>query len=206
MDRRKYIKTLGLAVVSTGVLAEACNPKEKTAEAASSPAVEPGRLPYELEHNKKLNAERFFTAHEMATITFLADIIIPRDEKSGSASEAKVPEFIEFIVKDMPAHQVPMQGGLKWLDLQCYNRYKAPFIECSSEQQIEMVSDIAYPEKVKPGMEPGVSFFTRMRDLTASGFFTTEMGIKDLGYVGNTPNKWEGVPIDILKQYGMENV
>lgn len=206
MDRRKYIKTLGLAVVSTGVLAEACNPKEKPAEAASSPAAEQGRLPYELEHNKKLNAEKFFSAHEMATITFLADIIIPRDEKSGSASEAKVPEFIEFIVKDMPGHQVPMQGGLKWLDMQCYNRYKAPFIECSSEQQIEMVSDIAYPEKVKPGMEPGVSFFTRMRDLTASGFFTTEMGIKDLGYVGNTPNKWEGVPIDILKQYGMENV
>ncbi len=206
MDRRKYIKTLGLAVVSTGVLAEACNPTEKPAETTTTPAVEPGRLPYELERNKKLNAEKFFTAHEMATITFLADIIIPRDEKSGSASEAKVPEFIEFIVKDMPAHQVPMQGGLKWLDMQCYNRYKAPFIECSSEQQIEMVSDIAYPEKVKPGMEPGVSFFTRMRDLTASGFFTSEMGIKDLGYVGNTPNKWEGVPLDILKQYGMENV
>ena len=142
----------------------------------------------------------------MATITILADIIIPKDEVSGSASDAKVPEFIEFIVKDMPSHQVPMRGGLRWLDVQCLNRYNATFKDATKEQQLEIVNEIAYPQQAKPEMQQGVAFFNRMRDLTASGFFTTEIGVKDLGYVGNVPNKWEGVPADILKQYGMENV
>jgi hypothetical protein len=99
-----------------------------------------------------------------------------------------------------------MRGGLRWLDMQCLTRYNNSFKDITKDQQIEMVSDIAYPNKVKPGMQPGVSFFNRMRDLTASGFFTTEIGVKDLGYIGNAPNKWEGVPPDILKQYGLENV
>ena len=66
----------------------------------------------------------------MATITILGDIIIPKDEVSGSASDAKVPDFIEFIVKDMPEHQTPMRGGLRWLDMQCLNRYEKAFKDC----------------------------------------------------------------------------
>ncbi|RZM17703.1 MAG: gluconate 2-dehydrogenase subunit 3 family protein, partial [Pedobacter sp.] len=76
----------------------------------------------------------------------------------------------------------------------------------SSSQQLEMVDEIAYPKKAKPGMQQGVAFFSLMRNLTASGFYTTEIGIKDLGFVGNVPNVWDGVPADVLKQYGMENV
>ena len=72
--------------------------------------------------------------------------------------------------------------------------------------RLEIIDDIAYPNKVKPGMEQGVAFFNKMRDLTASGFFTSEIGVKDIGYLGNTPNKWTGVPTDVLKQYGLENV
>ncbi len=83
----------------------------------------------------------------MATITVLGDIIIPKDDRSGSASDAKVPAFIEFIVKDMPEHQTPMRGGLRWLDLQCLNRYSKTFVDASSVQQIEMVTEIAYPKK-----------------------------------------------------------
>ena len=142
----------------------------------------------------------------MSTIAILADIIIPKDETSGSATDAKVPEFIEFIVKDEPEHQVPMRGGLRWLDMQCLGRFNSDFKSCSPQQQIEIVEDIAYPFKPKPGMEQGVSFFNKMRDLTAIGFFTSKMGIQDLGYKGNTPGKWEGVPADVLKQYGLENV
>ncbi len=142
----------------------------------------------------------------MATITILADIIIPKDAKSGSASDAKVPDFIEFIVKDKTYNQTPMRGGLRWLDLQCLNRYDKPFVDSTSAQQMEMVNEIAYPKKAKPEMQQGVSFFNRMRDLTATGFFTTKMGLDDLGYVGNTPNKWQGVPAEVLKQYGMEGV
>lgn len=99
-----------------------------------------------------------------------------------------------------------MRGGLKWLDMQCFNRYNNSFVDCSHNQQIEMVTAIAYPAKAKPEMAQGVAFFNRMRDLTASGFFTSKMGVEDIGYMGNQPNKWTGVPEDVLKQYGMENV
>lgn len=209
MNRRESLKALGLTAVSAGVLLEACKTDTKKATAATATTADEnsaGREAFEIERNKKLNEERFFTDHEMLTITVLADIIIPKDEKSGSASDAKVPEFIEFIVKDIPSHQVPMRGGLRWLDTQCMNRYNNAFKDATSAQQLEMVNDIAWPENVKPGMEQGVAFFNRMRDLTASGFFTSEMGVKDLGYAGNMPNKWEGVPADVLKQYGLENV
>jgi hypothetical protein len=153
-----------------------------------------------------LNATKFFDEHEMATIAVLVDIIIPKDAHSGSATDAKVPDFIEFIVKDIPEHQTPIRGGLRWLDLQSFTRFEKPFKDASAAQQISLVDDIAYPGKVKPGLMQGVEFFSRMRDLTASGFFTTEMGVKDLGYVGNKPNRWEGVPMDVLKQYGLEGM
>ena len=155
----------------------------------------------ELEREKKINAETFFTAHEMGTITILADIIIPKDEVSGSASDAKVPDFIEFIVKDMPNHQTPMRGGLRWLDMQCLKRNNKPFQSCSEKQRLEIVDEIAWPEKAKPEMKQGVAFFSLMRNLTASGFFSSAIGIKDIGYAGNVPNQWNGVPDDVLKQY-----
>jgi hypothetical protein len=207
MNRRDSLKAIGLTAISTTLVLNACKPGEDTDQVLNTDAeAEPGREQFEIDRNRELNAYKFFTEHEMATIAVLSDIIIPKDGKSGSASEAKVPEFIEFIVKDIPSNQTPMRGGLKWLDLQCLNRYEKAFKDATSAQQIEMVDEIAYPNKVKPGMEQGAAFFTLMRDLTASGFFTSEMGIKDLGYVGNVPNKWEGVPADVLKQYGMENV
>ncbi|MDB5288455.1 MAG: gluconate 2-dehydrogenase subunit 3 family protein [Mucilaginibacter sp.] len=208
MNRRDTLKAIGLGTVSTGLLLGGCKPGEKTAPETTSAKTEavPGRMPEEVERDKKLKAETYFTEHEMATITVLADIIIPKDEKSGSASDAKVPDFIEFIVKDIPNHKLPMRGGLKWIDMYCLNNYGKAFIACSHAQQIELIDQIAYPFKAKPEMQQGVAFFNRMRDLTASGFYSTEMGTKDIGYIGNAPNKWEGVPLDVLKQYGMENV
>jgi hypothetical protein len=157
----------------------------------------------EVEHYKEVTSTTFFTPDEMATIAVLADIIIPKDDVSGSATDAKVPEFIEFIVKDKPEHQVPMRGGLRWLDLQCLNRYQNAFKDCNQQQQIEMVDEIAYPKKAKPEMKQGVAFFNLMRNLTATGFYTTEMGGKDVGYMGNQPNQWNGVPADVLKQYNL---
>ncbi|MEO3402259.1 gluconate 2-dehydrogenase subunit 3 family protein [Mucilaginibacter sp. CAU 1740] len=209
MNRRDSLKALGFTTLSAGLLLEACKTDtKKGAEETTTAAAgdEVGRQPYEVERDKKLHAEKFFTAAEMATITVLADIIIPKDEKSGSASDAKVPDFIEFIVKDMPDHQTPMRGGLRWLDLQCLNRFGKPFTDCTKDQQIQLIDMIAYPAKAKPEMAQGVAFFNRMRDLTASGFFTSEIGVKDIGYAGNQPGKWTGVPEDILKHYGMENV
>lgn len=205
MNRRDSLKALGLTALSTTVLVSAC---KSTGEKEEVTLVEKeaGREPWETERDNKLKAEVFFTKHEMATITVLADIIIPKDNISGSASDAKVPEFIEFIVKDIPDHQLPMRGGLKWLDLHCFNRYEKSFIDASAKEQISIIDEIAYPKKAKPQMQAGVAFFNRMRSLTASGFYTTEMGVKDIGYVGNVVNEWPGIPNEVLKQYGMENI
>lgn len=208
MNRRESLKAIGVSTLSTALLLDSCKPKasEEAAVPVADVAANADRQPNEIERDKKLNEAKFFTPHEMTTITILGDIIIPKDAHSGSASDAKVPEFIEFIVKDMPDHQVPMRGGLKWLDMQCLNRYNNPFKDCDSKQQLAMVDEIAYPAKAKPEMMQGVAFFERMRSLTATGFFTSKMGMEDIGYVGNRPNKWEGVPADIIKQYGLENV
>lgn len=202
MDRRKYLKTLAVGSLGATALLQGCEtPKQ---EVAPSPSFTIDRTQDELVRENKLLSEKFFDEHEMRTISMLADIIIPKDEVSGSATDAKVPEFIEFIVKDMPRHQTPMRGGLKWLDIQCMKRFNADFASCSATQQIEMIDEIAFPEKAKPEMLQGVAFFNLMRDLTATGFFTSEIGIKDLGYAGNKPNQWDGVPQDVLDQYGLK--
>lgn len=204
MNRRKTLKLIAAGALASGVIASGCATDDKKKTGAAEPKFNLDRSPDELEYEKKLLAmDRFFTEHEMATIAILADIIIPADEVSGSATDAKVPEFIEFIVKDMPQHQVPMRGGLKWLDVQCMKRYGKAFKDCSAVQQIEMVDEIAYPNKAKSEMSQGVKFFNLMRNLTATGFYTSEIGVKDLGYVGNVPNQWNGVPDEVLKEYGL---
>ena len=205
MDRRKSLKLIATGALASGALASGCNTEDKKkTEVANEPTFSLDRNPDELKHEKELLAkEKFFTDHEMATITVLADIIIPKDEVSGSATDAKVPEFIEFIVKDMPSHQTPMRGGLKWLDIECMKRFDKSFVDCNSQQQMEMIDAIAYPDKAKKEMSQGVKFFNLMRNLTATGFYTSEIGVKDIGYVGNTPNQWNGVPDDVLKQYGL---
>jgi hypothetical protein len=219
MDRRKSIKTILIGTVSAGALAaEACNSGEtKTpppagsdsaakTEAENSAALNPSgfnRMKEEMEHMKEITAKTFFTSDEMATITVLGDIIIPRDEASGSASDAKVPDFIEFIVKDNPDFQIPLRGGLRWMDMQCLNRFGKAFKDCAPTQQMELVDEIAYPKKAKPEMGQGVAFFSLMRNLTATGFYTSPMGVKDIGYLGNVSTAWKGVPDDVLKQYGL---
>ncbi|MCX6317102.1 MAG: gluconate 2-dehydrogenase subunit 3 family protein [Bacteroidetes bacterium] len=203
MDRRKSLKLIATGAIATPIAIAACKTGDKKEGAQGSDATfNLDRNPDELKYEKKLLAEeKFFSPHEMATITVLADIIIPKDEVSGSASEAKVPEFIEFIVHDMPAHQIPMKGGLRWLDMQCLKKYEKAFKDCTPAQQIELVDQIAYPKKAKPEMSQGVEFFSLMRNLTATGFYTSEIGIKDIGYAGNQANQWNGVPAEVLAQY-----
>jgi hypothetical protein len=208
MDRRKYLKTMGITAISAGVVADACKNETKQPETNASTAAAKDygidRMAEEKAYEDKLDAEpKFFSPDEYSTIAILADIIIPKDEVSGSASDARVADFIEFIVKDDKSFQTPMRGGLRWLDMHCLNVYQKDFKDCSPEQQIEVVEQIAYPEKAKPEMSQGVSFFNLMRNLTATGFYSTEIGWKDIGYVGNRPNQWNGVPDDVLKQYNL---
>ena len=208
MDRRKSLKLIAAGAIATPAVIAGCKTEEKkdTTGQTGDLTFNLDRNPDELKYEQEILAKgTFFTDHEMATITVLADIIIPKDEVSGSASEAQVPAFIEFIVKDMPQHQVPMRGGLRWLDMQCLKKHQLAFKDCSPAQQLAMVDLIAYPDRAKdkPELKPGVSFFSLMRNLTATGFYTSEAGVRDIGYAGNQANQWNGVPEDVLKQYNL---
>lgn len=203
MDRRESLKALAISALATSVIAGSCksiNTKDNIEDNLAKSSID--RTPDEEKADALLKSVKFFTPDEMLSIGVLCDIIIPRDEVSGSATDAKVPDFIEFIVKDIPVHQTPVRGGLRWLDLECIKRFKKSFTMCESNQRLTIISEIAYPDKAKPEMFRGVSFFNLMRNLTASGFYTSQIGIKDLNYMGNVPNQWSGVPDEVLKQYG----
>lgn len=203
MDRRESLKALAISALASTVISGGCNlnnSKDKEEEKLIKSTID--RTPEEEKADALLHSFKFFTAEEMLSIGVLCDIIIPRDEVSGSATDAKVPDFIEFIVKDMPVHQTPVRGGLRWLNLECIKRYKKSFTMCENSQRLVIIDEIAYPDKAKPEMLRGVSFFNLMRNLTASGFYTSQLGIKDLNYMGNVPNQWNGVPDEVLKQYG----
>lgn len=205
MNRRDSLRALGLLAAGSAAILTNNSCDTKTPKVAANTADKlPGVQDFEYERTQQLYEETFFDEHEMATITVLVDIIIPRDDKSPAASEVGVPEFIEFIVKDLPDHKLPMRGGLKWLDIYALNKYKNVFIKCKPAEQIAIVDEIAYPSKAKADVAQGVSFFNRMRDLTASGFYTSKEGIADIGYMGNRPGVWTGVPPDILKEHGFE--
>lgn len=204
MDRRKSLKYIALGSLGGVTLLNGCKDDKKEIKATvSNTGGDYGRTAEEAAHDERLMKERFFTDAEMTTVSVLCDIIIPADEHSGSATDAKVPEFIEFMMKDIPDLQTPVRGGLRWIDMKSFRMFEKSFADATKEQQLELVELIAYPEQVKPENRAGANFFTMMRNLTATGFFTSKMGIDDLGYVGNTPNSWDGVPEDVLKQYGL---
>src|SRR5216110_69774 len=127
-----------------------------------------------------------FTAHEWETVRVLVDLIIPKDERSGSATEAGVPEFMDFMLGDDPDLQTPVRGGLAWLDHECDDRYGKTFVTCTDADRTALLNDIACPKKAKPEHSAGVAFFNSFRDFTASGFFSSRVGTQDLRYIGNT--------------------
>jgi len=149
-------------------------------------------------------APKFFTAAEYRTVRVLGDMIIPRDERSGSASDAGVPEFMDFTMTDRPRSQDWMRKGLAWTDAQSQSRFGKPFADASQSQREAILNDIAWPDKAPTSMADGVSFFNRFRDLTATGFWSSEIGVKDLRYMGNVfaPN-WNGCPPEALKKLGV---
>jgi hypothetical protein len=147
---------------------------------------------------------KFFTAHEWRSVRVLVDYVIPRDARSGSATDAGVPEFMDFIMMEYPNMQVPMRGGLAWLDGETRERFGAAFISVTGAQRRAVLDDIAWPAKARPEMSHGVAFFNRFRDLTASGFFSSKMGVADLGYQGNTiVMEWKGCPEAALRKLGV---
>lgn len=209
MKRRDSLKALtlssfGVATINPQELLAERRELEKAMTAADPIIIKPGSIAEEIAYDTKLQKEKYFTDKELATLAVLSDIIIPKDSKSGSASESGVPQFIEFMVKDQPFWQTPFRGGLQWLDLESRKRFGGKvFSELSKEQRLQIVDDIAYPAKAKPEMSQGVAFFNIMRNFTATGFFSSKMGIEDIGYMGNRPNLWDGVPADVLVKYNV---
>jgi hypothetical protein len=204
MDRRESLKSMLLGSIAGGTLLTSCEPEVETKEeqiAASSNKY--GRTAKEKLRDEELESEVCFNPHEAATIAILCDLILPAEDGYKSAGDAEVPAFIEFIAKDMPKHQLPLKGGIMWLDNYTNNQYGLEFKSCTIQQQKEVLDRIAFPEEAEPEVSQGVTFFSLVRNLTLTGFYTAEAGIKELGYQGNTPNIWDGVPEETLRKKGL---
>ncbi|HEY3278996.1 MAG TPA: gluconate 2-dehydrogenase subunit 3 family protein [Gemmatimonadales bacterium] len=150
-------------------------------------------------------APTFFTAHEYETVRILVDVIIPKDERSGSATDAGVPEYMDFLMSDgSDGQRIAMRGGLAWLDIQTRRRFKKAFKECVEQERATILDSIAWPARAAPDMSQGVAFFNSFRDLTAAGFFSSRMGVEDLRYQGNTVvTEWKGCPPEALSKLGV---
>jgi hypothetical protein len=195
ITRRGALQLLGTAPVAAALV---WTPSE--AEAAQRARSQAARAT----PSSKTFRPKFFTAHEYATVAVLVDMIIPKDDRSGSATEAGVPEFMDFMLIDQPRRQVAMRGGLALIDRMCEERFNKRFVACADRERREVLDQIAYTTNVTPARQPAVAFFNSFRDLTATGFWTTRMGITDLGYKGNTfVDEWNGCPESALKKLGV---
>jgi hypothetical protein len=208
ISRRRVLKVLALAPAAAVLDAQ------QPPGAQQQPAT-PHATPNQPAQNappqpaKNTPQRKFFTAKEWRTASVLADDIIPRDARSGSATEAGVIEFIDFnmsVPETDDAARTQMRGGLRWLDTESKRRFGVAYAAAKAEQRHQILDDIAWPEKAAPELRPGVAFFNRFRDFTASGFFSSPMGWKDVQYVGNTFNpNWNGCPQAALDKLGVSH-
>jgi gluconate 2-dehydrogenase gamma chain len=150
---------------------------------------------------------KFFTQSEWRLVRMLSDYVIPRDSRSGSATDARVPEYMDFLLADREASEsskVSMRGGLAWMNAEARRRHGSTFVSATDAQRRGILDDIAWPAKARPELSQGVAFFTRFRDLTASGFFSSQMGWKDLQYLGNVSlPSWQGCPPAAMEKLGV---
>jgi gluconate 2-dehydrogenase gamma chain len=192
-NRRTILRSLASAPLAAGFVWTDAEAQEahQHAQAAAKKTAAPFR-------------PKFFTRREYAIVTLLVDLIIPKDERSGSATDAGVPQFMDFMMTDQPARQTAMRGGLAWLDRECVTRFDKDFLAVTAAQRGQVLDDIAWPQRARPELAHGVAFFNSFRDLTASGFFTSKMGIADLQYMGNRyVAEWTGCPPEVLKKLGV---
>ena len=180
ISRRDILKSLTLTAITGSVLRviplEAAEYVHKMVRAEKAAA------------ENQAYAPKYFSAHAYKTLQTLCQTIIPPDADSKGAIEAGAPEFIDLITSENKEYQVALGGGLMWLDNTCIDRYGSPYLDCTPAQQKEILDQIAYRKngKTDPGLGQGIEFFSFLRKLTADGFFTSEIGIEYLGYIGNT--------------------
>ncbi len=200
IGRRGWLKVVGAVPLAALVPAPSAAAVEVAAKAAKGA-------------KGKAFVPRFFTVREYETVRSLVDMVIPRDERSGGATDAGVPEFMDFMMQDplespqeREKRQIAMRGGLAWLDHQCADRFGKSFVACAEAERKEVLDDIAWPEKARPEMKQGAHFFSSFRDLTASGFWSSKLGTEDLQYQGNTfVAEWKGCPPEVLARLGLKD-
>jgi hypothetical protein len=197
LKRRRVLQILGAtpAVAALAFTESEAEAAAQQAQAARKRAAAAGQ-PYK---------PKFFSASEYATVVALADLILPKDDRSGSASDSGAPEFIDHIVGVQKERQIAMRGGLVWLDTECRRRFDRTFVAASDAERRQVLDDIAYPAKADRRFSHGVRFFNGMRDLVAAGFWSSRMGVKDIGYMGNVPvAEWTGAPPNVLAHIGLK--
>jgi len=185
LSRRDVLGLLGVALAAG---AAGCRPDtiRKAAERAS---------PY---------TPTFFTAEEYATVFVLADLTLPADERGPSATEAGVPEFIDFVMSEEMGNRERMRTGLAWLTATAQTRFGTTFVGASEAEQKQILDDIAWPKEAAKELEEPAAFFTSFRNLTATGYWTSKVGVEDLKYIGNTfVTEWTGCPEPQLKKLGV---
>ncbi len=207
MDRRKSIQTIILGAGASALAFHGCKTDSSEVNEGIPPS-DPkyfGRTPEELKRLEQLNAEQLFNEHELETIGVLSTVILPPKEPHGGPLEAKVPEFIEFMGKDIPELETTLLGGLMWLDHKCNTEFGVAFKSATLAQQKQICDEICWhdPEIPLDDQALEIQFFALMRNLTLTGYYTSKVGIADLGYKGNQPNVWDGVPQDVLDQHGV---
>ena len=203
MDRRDSIKTMLLGALGTGMLMNGCAPgasdRRKLQDVFDFSSY--GRTEPEKARDKEIFEDNFFSDHEFETVAVLCDLILPATATAGAASEAFVPEFVDFAVKEWPHLQDRFRMGIQWLDAYSKKENGKDFIFATPEAQTAILDAIAYPDNATEATQPGVDFFREIRNFTLTGYYTTQMGFNDLGYVGNRPNIWNGVPDDVLADH-----
>ena len=193
MNRRSALKILGALPLAAAL------PDIATAESTTPAANTNANTP------AAPTTAKFFTPHEMATVRVLSDLVIPRDERSGSATDAKVPEFMDYMLHEASERtRVEMRGGLAWMDNEARKRFGTDFVHASHAQQTAILDDIAWPKKTPPKLSQGAAFFSRFRDYVASGFFSSQMGHQDIRYMGNVFNpNWHGCGDEAMHSLGV---
>ena len=219
MNRRQSIKRLVLGTLSAGLFFPSATEARKYHGYSISPADsgqnlaripyaerdwDYGRTPEEKERDERLFNESFFAEHELNTIEVLCNHILPVSETAGSSVDAGVPDFIAFIVLDMPYLQTRLRGGIMWLDGFSRKEYGDVFTRISNPQQLAVLDQLAYLDQITPSTEQGGRFFREIRNLILTGYYTSEIGVKDLGYRGNTANVWDGVPPEVLAEHEVD--
>ena len=206
MDRRETIKNILLGSIGSSVLLESCVSSLDNKVLDKIWKYQYGRTPEEKKRDNKFLNSIFFTESELQTIEKIANIVLPPNE-FGDINDAGVVEMFEFIAKDWstPAHndygEKVLRRGLIVFNQLCVEKFGSELLN-STEPQIKVLFDeISYEDNSLKNQKESVKLFATYRGMIVTGYFTSEVGIKDLGYKGNTPNVWDGVPDEVLEQY-----